>query len=132
MEITKGAVIRLTILFVVLLIFGVWGWQIARLDSPEKAVAIAPLLEAIYKQGNYIEAGIWGVFAVGFGIAAFKETAKRRSHRLIAAITFLLFGLSDIVEVQTGAWWHPWWLFLWKIGCGISMVGLLVVYLKNR
>ncbi len=114
------------------MIFGVWGWQIARLDSPEKAVAIAPILEAIYQQGNYIEAGIWGVFAVGFGMAAFKETAKRRSHRLIAAITFLLFGLSDIVEVQTGAWWHPWWLFLWKSSCVFSMIGLLVVYLKNR
>ena len=132
MEITKGAVIRLTILFILLVIFGVWGWQIASLDSPEKAVAIAPVLEAIYKQGNYIEAGIWGVFAVGFCIAAFKETGKRRSHRLIAAITFLLFGLSDIVEVQTGAWWHPWWLFLWKGSCVFSMVRLLVVYLKNR
>jgi len=29
----------------------------------------------------------------------------------------LLFGISDLVEVQTGAWWDPWWLFTLKAFC---------------
>lgn len=131
MKVTKGAAVRLTILFILLLIFGAWGWQVANPKSPEEAVAIAPILEAIYEKGNYIEAGIWGVFAIGFGMAASGERGKRRSHRSMAAVTFLLFGISDLVEVQTGAWWHPWWLFLWKSACVISMVVLLVIYLKK-
>jgi hypothetical protein len=41
------------------------------------------------------------------------------------------FGLSDLVESQTGAWWTPWWLFAWKalcvlglLACGVALVRL--------
>ena len=35
----------------------------------------------------------------------------------VAALAFFLFGISDAVEVRTGAWWTPWWLFAWKAAC---------------
>ena len=43
---------------------------------------------------------------------------------MIAAVTFCAFGVSDIVEVETGAWWRPWWLLVWK---GLCIVVLLVL-----
>ncbi|MGB3403048.1 MAG: hypothetical protein WBA77_10185 [Microcoleaceae cyanobacterium] len=128
---TKMSVIRLTLLFLMLIILGVWVAVILSNSNPEEITQKAQLLEAIYKKGNYIEAGLWGIFAIGFTQAAIKNTGKIRTQRIIAAVTFLLFGLSDIVEVQTGAWWHPWWLFLWKSLCVISMVILLTLHLRK-
>jgi hypothetical protein len=30
---------------------------------------------------------------------------------------------SDLVEARTGAWWKPWWLFVWKAACVLLMLG---------
>jgi hypothetical protein len=129
----RAAKIRLSILLIALAIFGIWGWNISTNPSSlAQAENQAKLLQTIYTNGNYLEAIIWELFAVGFAILAAKTTKKVRQHRLIATVTFCLFGLSDVVEVQTGAWWHHWWLFLWKSSCVISMVGLLVVHLRDR
>jgi hypothetical protein len=43
-----------------------------------------------------------------------------------AALLLIAFGLSDVVETQTGAWWRPWWLLAWKTAC---VLGLLVIVL---
>jgi len=122
---------RLILLFLLLIILAIWIAVILSNSGPESLADKAAILESIYRTGNYIEAGIWGVFASFFTQAAFKNTGQIRIQRLIAAVTFLLFGLSDIVEVQTGAWWHPWWLFLWKSLCVISMVSLLILYWRE-
>ncbi|MGB3514061.1 MAG: hypothetical protein WBA93_33620 [Microcoleaceae cyanobacterium] len=90
------------------------------------------ILETIYTTGNYIEAVIWFIFAGAFAVSAVKNSNLVRLHRIIATFTFLLFGLSDIVEVKTRAWWHPWWLFMWKTLCVLSMFGLLIFHLKIR
>jgi hypothetical protein len=132
MKLTKGAAIRLTILFILLGIGGAYSWQImANPASSEQAEAQYKLLETIYVNGNYIEALIWFCFAIGFAIDAVKTSGKTRTHRLITTLVFFLFGCSDIVEVQTGAWWSPWWLFVWKVSCGLSMIILLWVYLRD-
>lgn len=125
MNITKGAVIRLTILFIFMGIGGAYSWHImSNPASLEQAEAQANLLEKIYVNGNYIEAFIWFCFAIGFAITALKTSGKTRIHRVITTLVFFLFCLSDIVEVQTGAWWSPWWLFVWKVSCGFSMIRL--------
>ena len=133
MNLTKGAAIRLTIIFILLGIGGAYSWQ--TLLSPaslEQAEAQAKLLEQIYVNGNYLEALIWFLFAMGFAVNAGKTSGKTRINRLITTLIFLLFGGSDIVEVQTGAWWSPWWLFVWKASCVLSMVILFWVYLRDR
>ncbi|MFB8793447.1 MAG: hypothetical protein U7126_04250 [Microcoleus sp.] len=129
MNLTKGAAIRLTILFVLLGIGGAYSWQIM---SNPASLSQSKLLEDIYVKGNYIEAFIWFCFAVGFALDAVKTSGKTRIHRLITTLIFFLFGCSDIVEVQTGAWWSPWWLFVWKVSCGLSMMLLFWVYLRDR
>ena len=49
-----------------------------------------------------------------------------------AAATLTLFGLSDIVEIQTGAWWQPWWLLVWKGACISGLVLLLWIWYSNH
>jgi hypothetical protein len=133
MNITKNAAIRLLILFVILGISGAYSWHLmSNPVSLEQADAQARLLEEMYVKGNYIEAVIWSCFAIGFAMTAAKSLGQIRIHRLIATLTFLLFGLSDIVEVQTGAWWRPWWLFCWKASCVLSMVMLFGWYWRDR
>ena len=130
---TKGAAIRLTIIFILLGIGGAYSWQIMlNPASLEQAEAQAELLEQIYVNGNYLEAFIWFCLAIGFAVNAGKKSGKTRINRLITTLIFLLFGGSDIVEVQTGAWWSPWWLFVWKASCVLSMVILFWVYLRDR
>ena len=133
MNLTKGAAIRLTIIFILLGIGGAYSWQIMlNTASLEQAEAKAKLLEQIYVNGNYIEAFLWFCFAIGFAVNAGKTSGKTRINRLITTLIFLFFGGSDIVEVQTGAWWSPWWLFVWKASCVLSMAILFWVYLRDR
>jgi hypothetical protein len=85
-----------------------------------------------FATANYIEAAFWAVVAVGFAVAAVRKSGEIRRECWIAAMTFLLFGISDVVEVQTGAWYRPWWLLLWKGLCVLSLARLLLLYVRLR
>lgn len=77
---------------------------------------------------NVIEIGIWAVFGIGFLLGAVKQPGAVRARCLLASSVFFLFGASDAVELSTGAWWKPWWLFVWKALC---VVALLALYVDN-
>jgi hypothetical protein len=77
---------------------------------------------------NSVEIGIWAAFGIGFLLAAIRRAGPVRSRCALAALAFFLFGASDAVELHTGAWWTPWWLFTWKALC---VVALLVLYVEN-
>ncbi|MEM7809689.1 MAG: hypothetical protein AAF561_16385, partial [Planctomycetota bacterium] len=66
---------------------------------------------------NVVEAGLWVVVAV-------LVLAKWR--HVPAAIVLVLFGTSDLVETQTGAWWRPTWLFAWKAACVIALLAFVL------
>ncbi|MEG3901445.1 hypothetical protein QUB19_06410 [Microcoleus sp. B4-C5] len=133
MNFTKGAVIRLTILLIFLGIGGAYLWHLmSNTASLEQAEAQSKLLDKINVNGNYIEALLWFCFAIGFALNANKTSGITRINRLITTLIFFLFGGSDIVEVQTGAWWNPCWLFVWKVSCVLFMVSLFWVYLRDR
>jgi hypothetical protein len=66
---------------------------------------------------NQVEAVLW--FAVA-GIVF----AKWRNP--LAAIALIAFGVSDLVETLTGAWWRPWWLLTWKTMCVVVLLGLVL------
>ena len=40
-------------------------------------------------------------------------------------MSFFAFGISDFVEIHTGAWYRPWWLLAWKATC---VAGFPVVF----
>lgn len=80
---------------------------------------------------NYIEIGLWSVIGVVFLTRAFVKTEFRRSG-ITASVTFILFAISDIIEIHTGFWWKPWWLFSLKAGCVLSMLILFVLHLQRK
>ncbi|NET74529.1 MAG: hypothetical protein F6K62_27615 [Sphaerospermopsis sp. SIO1G2] len=48
-----------------------------------------------------------------------------RAEKISLFLAFVGFGISDFLEIQTGAWWRPWWLFTLKAICLVSIVWLL-------
>ena len=74
------------------------------------------------RDGNLIEAGVWFVLAMVLLVRACRAERPVRSILMLLAVTLTAFGFSDVVESRTGAWWRPWWLFVWKAAC----VGLLL------
>jgi hypothetical protein len=98
-------------------------------------MAFTPLPAAtdnLFRTGNYAEAVLWLLIATAFGVFATKRGGLARRRCAMAVPVFFLFGMSDVVEVHTGAWWHPWWLFAWKALCIASMLWLLWDYLRAR
>ena len=66
---------------------------------------------------NAFEALLWVAFAVLVPIAT-KAVLPARD-RVILAIAFVVFGVTDFIEIYTGAWWEPWWLLCMKGLCVI-------------
>lgn len=62
---------------------------------------------------NYGEAGLW--FIIGLVLAV--RLRMPRPWRWLLPLAFACFGVSDLIEAQTGAWWDPWWLFVLKAAC---------------
>lgn len=83
-----------------------------------------------YQVLNVIEACVWMSMAIACLLPWLRISWSPR-QRWMAAGTFLLFGISDLVETQTGAWWRPWWLLVWKAGC-IALILLLIVAAVRR
>lgn len=81
---------------------------------------------------NIAEAALWFVISIVLFVKRLKSEPAEARLQLIAAIAFLFFGFSDVVETQTGAWWRPWWLFVWKASCVIVLVGTLVTHLRRN
>ena len=65
---------------------------------------------------NAFEAVWWCVVA---GLLLARRTPPRsRGWRNATAAILFVFGLSDVVELWSGAWWTPWWLCVLKFACG--------------
>jgi len=79
--------------------------------------------------GNYIEGVFWMTVGIVLGIAGLKTNPEFKKLSLIACAVFVIFGVSDLVEAQTGAWWRPLWLLGWK---GLCLVGLAWCYWRYR
>ena len=78
------------------------------------------MIADLHSIGNSIEAGLWFVVAIGLMVWGWWRRGVRR-WSWMAALVFLLFGASDLVEIETGAWWRPWWLLVWKAICVLAL-----------
>lgn len=83
-------------------------------------------LDPLFIYANYIEACVWAVLAI---VAFMKRTSTSGT---ILAIALLLFGISDIVETHTGAWYRPWWMLTWKILCVLAILSIGMQMLRKR
>ena len=86
-----------------------------------------------FRIANYLEAGLWCAIGLVFVVVA-STRCETRPDSVIAAITFFIFGFSDVVEAQdfSGAWYRPWWLLIWKGLCVVVFVCLLVEHVRRR
>ena len=76
--------------------------------------------------GNLIEAGLWGSVALMLAVLAVRTDRKRRSIFLLLSVAFLVFAVSDLIEMRTGAWWRPLRLLAIKAACIVTFAyGLL-------
>lgn len=85
-----------------------------------------PHAEQVLRTFNLAEGILWTAIALGFLVAA-QRNPRWRGWKLAACLAFAAFGLSDFVEIQTGGWYKPWWLLVWKAAniCALALLFLL-------
>ncbi len=77
---------------------------------------------------NITEIILWSCIGIGFTVIAARRKGSERLRVFILALAFLVFGLSDFIELQTGAWWRPIWLLFMKAAC----VAVFVLALRRH
>lgn len=82
-------------------------------------------LADLHSLGNYLEAGLWILLGLGFAVHATRSPRPQWRRGWVTSLALVAFGLSDLAEVGTGAWWRPWWLLTWKGGC-VAIFGVLL------
>jgi len=90
---------------------------------------LAMTIHAVF---NYWEGWFWII--LGASVLAVSVFKQRRVGWFSVVLFLLLvtFGLSDFVEMRTGAWYRPWWLFVWKGICVVGFVLIVFVYRKRK
>lgn len=74
-------------------------------------------MDDFFAIGNRCEAGLWFLVAVALFVHSWRAKPELRKICWTLASAFLLFGISDLIEAETGAWWRPLWLLAMKGGC---------------
>ena len=90
------------------------------------------VIDPTFVLSNHIEAGLWAAIGVAMLLSSMKHHGVVRKDCVIAGITFVIFGGSDMVEATTGSWWRPWWLLAWKALCLAVFLMLIVRYARRR
>jgi len=52
--------------------------------------------------------------------------------RILLSVSFLAFGISDLIELSTGAWWRPPGLLVFKGVCLLGIVGSCLSLRRNQ
>ena len=83
---------------------------------------------------NFAEAALWFVVSLVLAVKAALGAANVRFTLLLLASAFFVFGVSDLIEARTGAWWDPLWLLAMKACCIVTFLGGFGKYyrLKGR
>jgi hypothetical protein len=66
---------------------------------------------------NWGEVILWPAIGVGCLVYGLKKGSGADRILWILAPTFVLFGISDFIELRTGAWWKPLGLLVLKAAC---------------
>ena len=75
---------------------------------------------------NAVEAVWWWVVAAVVARPSFEPDRLRAVDRWTLVLAFAAFGVSDVIEYFTGAWWRPRWLLVLKVGCIAAFITAVV------
>ncbi|MDO8600034.1 MAG: hypothetical protein Q7R73_00230 [bacterium] len=87
-----------------------------------------------YFMFNILEAAFW----VGLGCAVLLlrniKIGIYRQLAIFAFFIFLLFGVSDVLEIYVGNFFEPemYWLLVWKVLNVIAIIGVFIWYFVLR
>jgi hypothetical protein len=76
-----------------------------------------------------------GILWIAIGTALLIGGAITRANRPLktaSGLSFILFGVSDFIEMQTGSWWKPAWLLRFKALCVISLATCWWVHVLSK
>lgn len=90
-----------------------------------------PSAETVFCVFNLAEGILWIGTGLGFAVALCRSRADMRL-KAAACLLFVAFGISDFVEIGTGAWYKPWWLLAWKAACVGGLLAVLVLRQRRR
>ena len=71
---------------------------------------------------NVGESFLWLLISIILLAKSTRALSNLRGTFRMLSLAFFLFGISDWVEAQTGAWWTPIWLLFLKGGCIVAFV----------
>ena len=80
---------------------------------------------------NGLEALLWSVLAVVIAVRFRKSDAGLRQLSSITAALLAAFAVSDVVEMQTGAWWRPVGLLVLKGACVAGLTCCFVAMIRR-
>ncbi|MEQ9069930.1 MAG: hypothetical protein RLO18_24575 [Gimesia chilikensis] len=80
---------------------------------------------------NLAEAILW-ISIAGLFLVRLPRLQQNRDLAITCSIAFALFGVSDLIEVSTRAWYQPLPLFILKAVCVITFVTIYITYRKRR
>ena len=110
------------------------------MNDPSCAVHLRRLGEAwingndrmIHYWGNVIEGVFWiAIAGIIHGRARAETDQQLRKIAGRTTFTFFWFGVSDFIEVGTGAWYRPIWLLLMKAACVAVLVHCFARYVRR-
>lgn len=86
----------------------------------------------IIQRFNLLEAIFWFTLSLFcFFLWSFKKKSNsvQKKYPLLLSLIIFIFGITDLIEIKSGAWWRPIWLLLLK---SICLIGIIVVFVKWR
>jgi hypothetical protein len=87
------------------------------------------MVEAIF---NGCEAALWLSLAVFVTARYHRAPVGLWRVARVMGVLFVLFGVSDVIEIQTGAWWRPPGLLILKGGCLIGLAWCFLLLGRAR
>jgi len=82
---------------------------------------------------NFFEAGLWflmALFLSGWALSGRAAAGQKKVSLLLSGI-LVLFGITDLIEMRTGAWWEPAWLLVLNAVCVVG-IAFCLIWLSRR
>ena len=81
---------------------------------------------------NGCEALVWMTLAIVIHTRNRRAAVEIRRLAYGLSVFLVLFAVSDVIEMRTGAWWRPWGLLIFKGICLAALVPLFFALVQRQ